>query len=100
MRRSPARFVMKTIIEPFRIKVVPGNNFFDTTRANAEHSGARAVDLVIDEAQHAGDRHPFKGNLDPRKLEALIAEIGAERIPLCLVTVTNNSGGGQPVSLA
>lgn len=81
-------------------KVIPNNNHFDTTRANIEHSGAEAVDLVVDEGCEARGRAPFKGNLDPRKLEALIDKVGADRIPLCLVTVTNNSNGGQPVSMA
>jgi tyrosine phenol-lyase len=80
-------------------RVVPNNNHFDTTRANVEHSGARAVDLVIEAAGRPADFHPFKGNLDVDRLEELFRSEGADRIPLVMVTVTNNSGGGQPVSM-
>ena len=80
-------------------KVVPNNTHFDTTRANIEHSKAEAVDLVIEEGKHATGRYPFKGNMDVEKLVELIERVGRDRIPLCMVTVTNNSGGGQPVSM-
>jgi len=80
-------------------KIVPNNNHFDTTRANVEHSGAAAVDLVIEEGSQPDAQHPFKGNMDVAKLKNLIKEIGADKIPLCMVTITDNSDGGQPVSL-
>lgn len=80
--------------------VIPNNNHFDTTRANVEYNGGRAVDLVIDEAKDTSKILPFKGNIDTDKLRACIEEVGVENIPVGMITITNNSGGGQPVSMA
>jgi len=79
--------------------VIPNNTHFDTTRAHVEHNGAEALDLVIEEGKQPQKIHPFKGNMDIEKLEQTIAERGAENIPAIMLTATNNSGGGQPVSM-
>lgn len=93
----------ENILAQTRLKpgdVVPNNSHFDTTRANIEFVGARAVDLLSDAGLDTTLEAPFKGNMDLEKLRNCIAEHGADRIPFGMITVTNNTGGGQPVSMA
>ncbi len=80
-------------------KYFVSNTLFDTTRANIEFSGAEGVDLLCEEGKHPSIPAPFKGNMNTEALKQFIVEKGAANIPLCIITVTNNSGGGQPVSM-
>lgn len=95
--RAAERILFSTVCKPGH--VVPNNTHFDTTRANCQATGARAVDLPVAEGLVPAVPHPFKGDMDVDRLKALIQEEGVENIPLCMITVTNNTGGGQPVSM-
>lgn len=95
--RAAERILFSLVCKPGC--VIPNNTHFDTTRANIEYLGGRAVDLPCPELRETTTPHPFKGNLDTDALERLISEVGAENIPLVMMTLTNNSGGGQPASM-
>ena len=96
--RAAERILFSVMVQPGSI--VPNNTHFDTTRANIEFCGGKAIDLPCPEAADFQSDAPFKGNMDTSALEKLVAEHGPEHIPLIMVTITNNSGGGQPVSMA
>lgn len=96
--RAAERILFSTVCGPG--DVVPNNTHFDTTRANVEATGARAVDLPTPKGLRPEEPHPFKGDMDVAALRELIGEVGAERVPLVMLTVTNNTGGGQPASMA
>jgi tyrosine phenol-lyase len=95
--RAAEKILFSIVAEPG--KFIPNNTHFDTTRANIEFVGGTAVDLPIPEGIQPDVWHPFKGNMDVERLENFIKEKGSENIPLVMLTVTNNSNGGQPVSM-
>jgi tyrosine phenol-lyase len=94
-----AERILFSIILNNKNNYILNNNHFDTTRANIEQLNGNAVDLVIDEGKIPELEHPFKGNIDLFKLKKFIINKGARNIPMCMLTITNNSGGGQPVSM-
>jgi len=96
--RAAERILFTVMCKPDQI--IPNNTHFDTTRANIEYTGAEALDLPIPEFYQPSLYHPFKGNMDTDELRRLIVRVGPGRIPLVMLTVTSNSGGGQPVSMA
>jgi len=96
--RAAEGILAQVIVKPGH--VIPNNSHFDTTRANMEFAGARAVDLLCDQGLDITSEAPFKGDMDLDKLQKCIDEFGADNIPFGMLTVTNNTGGGQPVSLA
>jgi len=95
--RAAEAILAQTIIK--KGDVIPNNSHFDTTRANIEYVGGKAVNLLCKEGTDTTLRAPFKGNMDLEKLEKCISDYGKEKIPFCMITVTNNTGGGQPVSM-
>jgi len=96
--RGAEHILSRLLIEPG--DHVPGNMYFTTTRVHQELAGATFHDVIVDQAHDPASEHPFKGNIDVAKLEALVAEFGAEKIPYISVAATVNLAGGQPISLA
>ncbi|MBI2341608.1 MAG: tryptophanase, partial [Deltaproteobacteria bacterium] len=95
--RASERIIFSVVAD--KESMIPNNTHFDTTRANIEYTGAKAFDMVIKEGTEPETIHPFKGNMDIKKLEQFLKEYAPARVPLAMITVTNNSNGGQPVSM-